>query len=135
MNIQTDIDRDLAQIRRVAARMDALFVIPGTRVTVGLDNILGLVPVIGDLLALGPSLWIVWRARQIGATPGAVAYMAFNTALDLFIGMIPVVGDLFDLLYNANLRNAAALETNLNRRTHRAREVHAARITPTTGLA
>lgn len=134
MNIQNDIDRDLDQLRRVAMRMDALFTIPRTRVTVGLDNILGLVPVVGDLLAVGPSLWMIWRARQIGATPGTLAYMTLNTTLDLLVGMVPVAGDIFDVLYNANLRNYAALESNLNRRTSRARAVDHGRLPPMTGV-
>jgi hypothetical protein len=108
--------------------MDALFTIPGTRVSVGLDNILGLIPVVGDIAAAIPSIWMIHRAHKIGATPGAVAYMAFNTALDLVIGMIPIVGDIFDVLYNANLRNYNALEVNLNRRTARAKHVHSQRI-------
>ena len=131
MSQQNHIDDDLRQLRIVAMRMDALFTIPGTRVTVGLDNILGLVPLVGDLLALAPSVWIIYRARQIGATPGTIAYMSLNTALDFFIGSVPVIGDLFDLLYNANLRNYAALETNLYRRSARAREVRTTYFPPT----
>lgn len=127
MHIQNDIDQDLAQLHKVAMRMDALFTIPRTRITVGLDNILGLVPIIGDLLSIAPSVWMIRRAHQMGATPGTIAYMSLNTALDFLIGSIPVAGDIFDVLYNANLRNYAALETNLNRRAARAKTV----ITPT----
>ncbi|MEL6572680.1 MAG: DUF4112 domain-containing protein [Pseudomonadota bacterium] len=123
MHIQQDIDQDLALLRKVAMRMDALFTIPGTRVTVGLDNIIGLLPVVGDLLSVVPSVWMIHRAHKIGASPGTLAYMSFNTALDLLIGSIPIIGDIFDVLYNANLRNYAALETNLNRRAARAKQV------------
>lgn len=130
MTIQNHLDDDLRQLRVVAMRMDALFVIPGTRVTVGLDNILGLVPMLGDLFALAPSVWIIYRAHQIDATPGTVAYMSLNTTLDFVVGSIPIVGDIFDVLYNANLRNYAALETNLNRRAARASEVQTNRIPP-----
>lgn len=123
MHIQQDIDQDLALLRKVAMRMDALFTIPGTRVTVGLDNIIGLLPVVGDLLSVVPSVWMIHRAHKMGATPGALVYMSLNTALDLVIGSIPIVGDIFDVVYNANLRNYAALEANLNRRTARAKQV------------
>lgn len=128
MHTQQDIDEELRRLRSVAMRMDAIFTIPRTRITVGLDNILGLVPVVGDLLAFAPSAWIIWRAHKIGATPGAVAYMCFNTALDLIIGSIPIIGDIFDVVYNANLRNYAALETNLNRRAARAQEIMTGRL-------
>ncbi len=135
MHIQNDIDQELALLRKVAMRMDAIFTIPGTRVTVGLDNIFGLVPVVGDLLAMAPSVWMIHRAHKIGATPGTIAYMSLNTALDFVIGSIPIIGDIFDVVYNANLRNYRALETNLNRRAARAREVRTTRIPETAWMA
>jgi len=128
MHIQHDIDEELRRLRKVAMRMDALFYIPRTRISIGLDNIIGLVPVIGDIASVAPSVWMIHRAYKIGATPGTLAYMIGNTALDLVIGSIPVVGDIFDVVYNANLRNYAALEVNLNKRAARAREVASARL-------
>ena len=125
MNIQHDIDEELRRLRKVAMRMDALFYSPKTRISIGLDNIIGLVPVVGDIASVAPSVWMIHRANKIGATPGALAYMIFNTTLDLVIGSIPIVDDIFDVVYNANLRNYAALEVNLNRRAARAREVGA----------
>lgn len=126
MNIEQDIDYELQKLRRVAWRMDAIFYIPGTNVSVGLDNILGLIPVIGDTAALAPSVWMIWKAKQLGATPGALAYMSMNTTIDYLIGMIPIAGDIFDVVYNANIRNYRALERNLNVKAARATEVRGA---------
>ena len=123
MNIAQDIDSELAHLRKVAWRMDALFYIPRTRVSIGLDNILGLVPVAGDVLTIGPSIYIIWKSYKLGATPGALAYMIGNTTLDLLIGSIPVIGDIFDVVYNANIRNYRALEANLNKKAARAMSV------------
>ena len=123
MNIEQDIDFELARLRKVAWRMDALFFIPRTNISVGLDNFLGLVPVVGDTLALGPSIWMIWQARKLGATPGALAYMCLNTLLDYVIGSVPIVGDIFDAIYNANIRNYRALEANLAKQADRARQV------------
>ncbi len=124
MNIEQDIDFELSRLRKTARRMDALFYIPRTRISIGFDNILGLVPVVGDFMALGPALWMIWKARQLGATPGALAYMLFNVTLDLLVGSIPIAGDIFDMLYNANIRNYRALERNLNLQAASARMVH-----------
>ena len=124
MNITQDLDSELAVLRNTARRMDALFYIPRTRISVGLDNLFGLIPVVGDLLALGPALWIVWRARKLGATPGTLAYMTVNVTLDFAIGAIPIVGDIFDMLYNANIRNYRALERNLNVKAAAARTIY-----------
>ncbi|SFR40801.1 protein of unknown function [Yoonia tamlensis] len=126
MNIEQDIDFELSRLRKTAQRMDALFYIPRTRVSVGFDNILGLVPVVGDFAALIPSLWMIKQAHRLGATPGTLVYMLANTLLDFAIGSIPVVGDLFDLLYNANIRNYRALEINLNKKAARAKSVRTA---------
>lgn len=123
MNIQHDIDFELARLRKLAWRMDALFYIPGTNLSVGLDNIVGLIPVVGDALTALPSLWMINRARKLGASPGALAYMIFNTALDFVIGAIPVIGDIFDVIYNANIRNYRTLERSLNKKAARAKPV------------
>ncbi len=124
MNIQQDIDTELAKLKTLATRLDALFTIPGTRINVGLDNLLGFLPVVGDIAALAPAAYLVWRARQLGATPGAQAMMAGNLTLDLVVGSVPIIGDAFDILYNANLRNVAILEQNLAKRTSRAMTVN-----------
>lgn len=123
MNIEQDIDFELARLRKLAWRMDALFYIPGTNVSVGLDNLVGLVPVVGDALTALPSLWMINQARKLGASPGALAYMIFNTVLDFAIGAIPFVGDIFDVLYNANIRNYNTLDRNLNKKAARAKTV------------
>ena len=126
MNIEQNIDLELERLRNVAWRMDALFYIPRTNISVGLDNIVGLVPVVGDALAALPSLWMIFEARRLGASPGTLAYMLFNTILDFFVGMVPVVGDIFDVLYNANIRNFRALERSLNKKAARAKTVRTA---------
>ncbi|WP_341366255.1 DUF4112 domain-containing protein [Yoonia sp. BS5-3] len=126
MNIEQDIDFELARLRKLAWRMDALFYIPGTKISVGFDNLIGLIPVVGDALATLPSLWMITRARKLGASPGAIAYMIFNTFVDMAIGAIPLVGDIFDVLYNANIRNYNALERSLNKKAARAKTVQTA---------
>ena len=126
MNIEQDIDFELSRLRKTAWRMDALFNIPRTNISIGLDNILGLVPVVGDVAALVPSLWMIKQAYRLGATPGTLAYMGMNTAIDFVIGCIPVIGDIFDVLYNANIRNYRALEVNLNKKAARATMVRTA---------
>lgn len=120
---QQDLDTELQELNRIARRLDAMFRIPGTRLTVGIDNLLGFIPVVGDIAALAPALWLVWKARQLGATTGAQIAMLLNLAVDVVIGSIPLVGDLFDIAYNANIRNVRLLEANLRRRANEARTI------------
>ena len=126
---QQDLDTELERLKIIARRLDALFRIPGTRLTVGIDNLLGFIPVIGDAAALAPALWLVWKARQLGATPGALVVMLANLVIDLVIGSIPLIGDLFDIAYNANIRNMRLLEANLRKRSARAQPVQSRALT------
>ncbi len=103
--------------------MDALFYIPGTNISVGLDNFFGLIPVVGDIMAVAPSVYMIYKAKQLGATPSALAYMTSNTVVDLLIGSIPIIGDVFDVVYNSNIRNYRALERNLNKQVAAASEI------------
>ncbi len=123
MNIETNIDFELDRLRRLAWRMDAIFQIPRTPIKIGLDNIVGFIPVAGDLLTALPGLWMINQARKLGASPGTLAYMVLNTVFDTAIGMIPIFGDLFDMFYCANIRNFKALERNLNKKAARAKPV------------
>ena len=127
MNIEQDLDFELERLRRVAWRMDALFFIPRTNLSVGLDNILGLVPVVGDVATAAPALWMISRAQKLGASPGTLAFMAGNVVFDFLIGSIPIVGDIFDVYYNANIRNYRLLERNLNRSANAAAVTREAR--------
>lgn len=114
---RADLYDDLDRLDRFAVRMDALVRIPGTKLALGLDSLLGLVPVIGDTLALAPSLYVLLEAKRMGASSHAMGRMGFNVAVDYVIGMIPLVGDLFDFGWQANIRNARILREELEGRT------------------
>ncbi|SDE16124.1 DUF4112 domain-containing protein [Limimaricola pyoseonensis] len=102
---------ELARLDRMAHLLDARFKLFGFRF--GYDSLLGLIPGIGDTIALAPSAWLVWRATQLGVPRGKIARMAANTGIDYVVGSIPVIGDLIDFGFKANLRNAAILREHL----------------------
>jgi len=102
---------ELARLDRLAHLMDARFRLFGFRF--GYDSLLGLIPGIGDTVALAPSAWLVWRAHQLGLPKSKIGRMAVNTGIDYVVGSIPVVGDLVDFGFKANLRNAAILREHL----------------------
>lgn len=100
----------LAKLRKFAWLLDGQFGIPGTRFRFGLNSIIGLSPVIGDVAMGLISLYLVWEARQMGAPTGLQARMVGNVAIEVVGGAIPILGDLFDMAFKANLRNLALLE-------------------------
>ena len=112
--------RELARLDRFAESLDARFRVPLIGLRFGWDSILGLVPWLGDTLTAMPSVWLILRARRLGAPRSLVAGMIARTALDYVVGSIPVLGDLFDLFFKANLRNVDALRRHL---AHHRRDV------------
>lgn len=104
--------KDLARtLERVAWLMDRAVKIPGTRTTFGLDAVLGLLPVGGDVLTGIVQAGLVLVALKHYRVPKAVAArMAANVLLDVGVGMIPILGDLFDVVFKANTRNLKLLE-------------------------
>jgi Domain of unknown function (DUF4112) len=109
-------EQSLARLEALARLMDSAFVIPGTSIRMGLDGLIGLVPVAGDLIAGLVSSYLIWEARQLGASRWVIGRMMANTALDTLVGAVPVVGDAFDVLFRANLKNMALLRRHLERR-------------------
>ena len=105
----SEVQRDLDRLRGLARRMDTAFKIPLIGVRVGWDSILGLIPGVGDVLALAPAGYIVKEAHRLGVPASVLARMGTNVGIDLAIGAIPLVGDLFDVGWKANTRNVELL--------------------------
>src|SRR5262245_9712890 len=106
----------LARLEALAQLMDGAFLIPGTSIRIGLDAVIGLVPIAGDLIASLVFSYLIWEARQLGASRWVIARMIANTAIDTVFGAVPIVGDAFDVLFRANLKNLALLRRHLERR-------------------
>ena len=107
------VEADLAAARMLAQLMDAQFEIG--KFKVGLDAILGIVPVAGDLVSLGIGLYPIFLARKHQLPKRVILRMWMNLGLDFVVGAVPVVGDVADVLVKANLKNVALLEKALKR--------------------
>lgn len=108
-------EQRLARLETVAKLLDVAFILPGTNIRYGVDGIIGLIPVIGDIVATALSLWLVREARALGAPWHVTARMLGNVAVQGVVGAVPVAGDAFDVLYRANMRNARILRRWLER--------------------
>lgn len=98
--------------RRVAVLgvlLDRAFLIPGTSVRIGLDPLIGLIPVVGDAVSAVASLYIVYEGWRLGATRAQIAAMLGNVAIDALAGIVPGLGDVIDVAFKANMRNLAIL--------------------------
>jgi Domain of unknown function (DUF4112) len=102
------------RLARLAWLLDSSIPIPGTRFTIGLEALIGLFPVIGDLAGVLLSSYIVREAAALGVSRSILLRMAFNVALEGLVGMIPLAGDVFDAAYKANQRNVRLLNAWLD---------------------
>jgi hypothetical protein len=110
-----DRSRALAEVETLAWLLDNSIPVPGTGRRFGIDAIVGLVPVVGDVISAGMGLFVVWRASRLGLPRIVVARMLATSALDLIVGSIPLIGDAFDLWFKANSRNMGLLRRHLER--------------------
>ena len=95
--------------------LERLFVVPGINKPVGLDVILDLVPVVGDIAAAALGAYIVWEARNLGMSKTQVARMAGNVGVDWLLGLIPWVGAIPDLFFRSNSRNLRIIKRHLDK--------------------
>jgi hypothetical protein len=108
-------EQRMARLEAIAKLLDVAFILPGTNVRYGIDGIIGLIPVVGDIIATGLSLWLVHEARALGAPWHVTGRMLGNVAFQGVVGTVPVVGDAVDVLYRANMRNARLLRRWLDK--------------------
>lgn len=110
---------DPASVRARVIAMERLlersFTIPGVNMPIGLDAIVGLVPVLGDVVTAAMGAYIVWEAKNLGLPKWKLARMGANVLVDTAIGAIPLVGDAADLLFRSNTRNLRILLRHLDK--------------------
>jgi Domain of unknown function (DUF4112) len=108
-------EQRLARLEVLAKLLDIAFILPGTKIRYGIDGIIGLIPVVGDIIATALSLWLVREARALGAPWHVTARMLGNVAIQGVVGTVPVAGDAFDVLFRANMRNVRLLRRWMDR--------------------
>jgi hypothetical protein len=100
--------RQLKELDRLAWLMDRVIPLPIIG-GVGIDALLGLFPVAGDIASLMISSTIIFRAAKMGAPPELLARLIAIQCIDLAIGAVPVLGDLADAGYKANQKSVELL--------------------------
>lgn len=93
--------------------LDTAFYVPVLRTRAGLDAVLGLIPGVGDLITAALGLYLVFEARELGASRWLRARMIGNLVVDFAVGAVPLVGDLFDVYFKAHVRNLKLLQKEL----------------------
>lgn len=114
-SVGTDPQSVRQRVEAMEKVLERLFVIPGTKRTVGLDVILDVVPVVGDVAAAALGAYIIWEAKNLGMSKTQMARMGGNVGIDWLLGLIPVIGIVPDFLFRSNTRNLRIIKRHLDR--------------------
>jgi hypothetical protein len=111
--------RDAASVRTriegLEHLLEGLFTIPGTKRKVGLDVILDILPIGGDVIGAAMGAYMVWEARNLGMSKTQMARMFGNVGVDFLLGIIPIVGVVPDFLFRSNSRNLKIIRKHLDK--------------------
>lgn len=119
LSLQLSGGNDPASIRMRVEAVETLlersFRFPGTNLPIGLDAIVGLIPIVGDLITTALGAYIVWEARNLGMSRWQLTRMGANVAFDTALGLVPLVGDAADFVFRSNTRNLRIIRKHLDR--------------------
>lgn len=104
-----------ARVEAMERVLERSFHIPGTKIPFGLDTVVGLVPVLGDVVTAAMGAYIVWEARNLGMSKWQLIRMAANVGVDTAIGAVPLVGDVFDFVWRSNSKNLRIIKKHLDK--------------------
>ena len=111
----TDVQSIRQRVEAMEILLERSFRIPGINVPVGLDAIVGLVPVLGDIVTTAMGAYLVWEARNLGLPKWKLWRMGANVAFDTAVGAVPLVGDAADFLFRSNTRNLRIIKKHLDK--------------------
>lgn len=106
-------NKKFEELKSLSRLMDSQFEGP-LGIRFGLDGLLGLIPIVGDIATTFVSLYIIYGAYRLGCTPSTIFRMALNVALENIIEILPAFGAFFDILWRSNDKNMALLEKHID---------------------
>ena len=112
---RAEVEAAMARITAVAKLIDSCSPSPGRAYRLGVNSLLGLVPVVGDIAAQAVAAYLIWEARQLGVPKLTMWRMVGNTLIDTVVGAVPLVGDAFDVAFRANMKNLRLLQRHLEK--------------------
>jgi Domain of unknown function (DUF4112) len=76
----------------------------------GLDPLIGLIPVLGDLITFFLAAYLFIQSIQFGIPVIVLLRMLLNTLFDQLLKWIPVLGVVLDFAWKSNVRNIRLIE-------------------------
>lgn len=116
--MKKSINSRLKWVERISYLMDEQFRLPGTNFRFGLDPIINLIPVAGDLGGFAVSTMLLLTMAKHGVSRKVLIKMTLNIILDTAIGAIPILGNIFDFAYKSNTKNINLLKEHYDEGKH-----------------
>ena len=116
LNTSTDPESVCQRVEALEHLLEGLFTIPGTNRKIGLDVMLDLISVGGDVVGAALGGYMIWEARNLSLLKGQMSRMAGNVGIDFLLGLIPVIGADPDFLFRSNTRNLKIIRRQFDRR-------------------
>jgi hypothetical protein len=107
------VDDVVERLDRFAYWSDDCIPIPGLNARVGLEPLVGLVPVWGDVISAVVSCYVPYEAYRLGVPASLIFKMLVIIVVDALVGSVPVAGDLIDAVVKANKKNVELLKDHL----------------------
>ncbi|WP_018998049.1 DUF4112 domain-containing protein [Hirschia maritima] len=106
----------VSDVEALARLLDSRFNIPGFNMKFGIDSLIGLIPVVGDIFTALLGLYIIGRAILLGGSATLIVRMFINLIIDAVLGAFPFLGDVFDLAFRSNSMNINMLIKHLEKK-------------------
>ncbi|MFB6194822.1 MAG: DUF4112 domain-containing protein [Haloplanus sp.] len=104
---------DLRRLREVSHLLDDSIRVPRTNYRIGIEPLVGLVPVVGDTVGVAVAIYVLSVAVRTGVPRATLARIAVVLWIDAAVGTVPVLGDIFDAYWKANLRAVRLLDARV----------------------
>ncbi len=115
---EAKLDNKLKWVESLSHLLDDKFRVPGTNFRFGLDPILNLIPIAGDMSGFLISAALVATMAKHGVSKKVIILMSLNILLDATIGAIPLIGNIFDFYYKSNTKNLKLLKQHYQEGRH-----------------
>ena len=112
---QQQLQKKRQQLERLSRLLDDAFTIPGLNIKIGWDAIIGLIPVVGDVIGAVLSFYLILQATQLKLGAFNLFRMLINIGIELLLGLVPVLGDFFDVTWRANRKNYDLIERHIEK--------------------
>lgn len=103
------------RVEAIERVMERAVVIPGLNRPIGLDVMLGMIPIAGSFVGAAAGAYMLWEARNLGMSKLSMARMAGNVGVDWALGLIPGIGIVPDFFFRSNTRNLRIIRRHLDK--------------------